>query len=576
MALLGLLGVVPLIILYMIRPRPRDLPFSSTVFISESEAQPSMAINRLITDPLFWIQLLIIILLVASAADPFTETKGIQSSHLVVVVDLSASMEASFDQAENIASRYISDNDRISIVLAENIPMVALREGNKAEAKMVLKSLSTRAVSADLSAGITSAKSLLGAEGGKILVISDFISWLGDDPEITRKLIEDDEVQVVFADSGGRGDNLAIVSGWIVESDTALNYSGLVRNFGNTKTVPIKISGPGGTTTTTRTIESGGDYYLNFDAYPGLNVISLELEDAISADNKAYVYSPETRAKKVLYLGDDGPALAALESLSHLSISRSGNYDRFDFVVIQNATTDGELNRYVYNGGRAIYIATNDTASPEYLPVKITGLINDSASLWVRNTVFAEDIHFNEISVFSYLETKPRDRSTTIVEANGVPLISYWRLGKGTVIYFGLDSSRSDFYLRPEYPVFWYEMINWLAEIPDAAQSNRRTGEIIRLGEEMTVDTPEGRVSTEALHLNQVGAYQFQGQTVVANMYDQKESDLQNDKSYTQGSFTATQSSEKVIERDIAPWLILLAVALFLLELTLIWRRKAA
>ncbi|MDD3022014.1 MAG: enhanced serine sensitivity protein SseB C-terminal domain-containing protein, partial [Alphaproteobacteria bacterium] len=265
-----------MIILYMIRPRPRDLPFSSTVFISESEAQPSMAINRLITDPLFWIQLLIIILLVASAADPFTETKGIQSSHLVVVVDLSASMEASFDQAENIASRYISDNDRISIVLAENIPMVALREGNKAEAKMVLKSLSTRAVSADLSAGITSAKSLLGAEGGKILVISDFISWLGDDPEITRKLIEDDEVQVVFADSRGRGDNLAIVSGWIVESDAALNYSGLVRNFGNTKTVPIKISGPGGTTTTTRTIESRGDYYLTFAAYPGFNVISLE------------------------------------------------------------------------------------------------------------------------------------------------------------------------------------------------------------------------------------------------------------------------------------------------------------
>ncbi|MHC1631317.1 MAG: BatA domain-containing protein [Methanotrichaceae archaeon] len=574
LALLGLLSAIPLIILYMIRPKPRDILFSSTAFLSEGDTKPTATISRLVTDPLFWIQLFVIILLVVSAAGPFTMAKGTQGSHLVVVIDLSASMEASFDQAKEIVSRYVSGHDRISIVLAENIPAVALREGTKAETQTVLDSIAPRAVPADLSAGMMMAKSLLGAEGGQILIVSDFASWVGDDPDVTKKLIESDGSQVVFVDSGGSGDNVAIVSGWIVESGNYLNYSCLIRNFGRTRTVPIKVSGPGGSSSSIKTIESGSDCYFSFDAFPGVNAVSLEVEDAISADNKAYVYVPEQSPKKVLYLGRDGPALAALKSLPHVTVGRSGDYDRFDLVVVQNATKDGELNRYIYGGGKIVYITSNETAYPEYLPVKITGAINESAPLWVRNSAFAKGIHFDEIGVFGYLDAVPLHNSVTMVEANGVPVISYWRLGSGTVVYMGLDSTRADFYQRPEYPIFWYKMVNWLAEVPDAAESNRRTGEIIRLGEVTQVDTPGGRISTRTLLLDLVGIYRFQGQRLAANMYDAKESNLYGGESHTQGSFTSRQVSEKLVERELAPWLILAVVALIVLELFIIWRKR--
>ena len=182
LALLGLLSVVPLIILYMIRPKPRDLPFPSTAFILEGEAKPSASLSRLVTDPLFWTQLLVIVFLVIAAAGPYTEGRGIQGEHLVVVIDLSASMEASFDEAEAIFLRYSSGQDRISIVLAETIPLLALREGNEVQARSAFSALTPRAVSADLSAGMVMGRSLLGAEGGQILVISDFISWIGERP----------------------------------------------------------------------------------------------------------------------------------------------------------------------------------------------------------------------------------------------------------------------------------------------------------------------------------------------------------------------------------------------------------
>lgn len=574
LALLGLLSAIPLIILYMIRPKPKDLPFPSTAFIREGEAKPTAALNRLITDPLFWIQLLVILFLVLAAAGPFTEARGTQGAHLVVVIDLSASMQASFSDAEEIVLQYASGQDRISIVLAENIPIVALREGNGEQARTVLGSLSPRAVSADLSAGMMMAKSLLGAEGGSILVVSDFVSWTGDDPEVTRRLIESEGTQAVFVDSGGEGDNVGIVGGWIVDSDGALNYSCLIRNYGRTRTVPIKIEGPGGTSTSTRTIDTGGDSYLTFDAFPGVNSVTLDVEDAISSDNRAYVYTPELRPRKVLYLGDDGPVLAALRSISTVAISRSGDYAGFDLVVIENATADGDLNRYVYGGGKAVYVASNASFSPEYLPVRITGVVNDSAPLWTRNPVFAEDVHFDEVEVFSYLQASARQGSVTIAEANGVPVISYWRLGGGTVVYLGLSSERSDFYQRPEYPIFWYEMINWLTNVPDASESNRRTGEIVRLGETTLVDAAGERISTDVLLLDRVGIYRFQGRTLAANMYDPIESNLQNGNALNMGTFTSGETTEKLIEKDLSIWLVLIAAALIILELAILRRRR--
>jgi len=330
-------------------------------------------LNRLITDPLFWVQLLVIIFLVLAAAGPYTEARGTQGEHLVVVIDLSASMEASYSDAKEIFLRYASGEERVSIVLAESIPIVSLREGNGEQARTTIESLSPRAVSADLSAGMMMAKSLLGAEGGQILVISDFISWTGDDPEVTRRLIESEGTGVVFVDSGGGGDNAGIVGGWIIDSGGVLNYSCLIRNYGRTRTVPITIEGPGGTSTNSRTIDSGGESYLTFDAFPGVNSVTLEVDDAISSDNRAYVYSPELRPRRVLYVGDDGPVLSALRSISTVDVSRTGDYGGFDLVVIENGTADGELNRYVYGGGKVVYIASNDSASPEYLPVRIAG-----------------------------------------------------------------------------------------------------------------------------------------------------------------------------------------------------------
>jgi hypothetical protein len=421
------------------------------------------------------------------------------------------------------------------------------------------------------------ANGLLGSEGGNMLVVSDFISWEGDDPGETRKLLESGgAVSIVFANSRNGGDNVAIVGGWTIDSGQGFaNHTVQVHNFGQARTVPISVTGPGGTSPNSVFLAHGQDYYFSFKAFPGVNKISLNLKDAISSDNTAYVYIPEQDKRMILYLGEPGPALTALRSLPNVQVAQSGDYENFDVVVVsKNASSDGKLNRYIDGGGKVVYIAQSKNESPEYLPVRITGEAKGPVNLWGRSLEFASDIHFDEIGISSYLEANARRQSVTMVEANGAPILGYWRLGKGTVVYDGLEKA-SDFYFRPEYPIFWNDMINWLNGVPDVAMSNRKTGETIPMGASVMVQTPSGPITTTNLLLDEVGIYSFQGRALSASMYNPRESDLSDGASYPPGQFVAQAGRESIVEKDLSPWIIALAALALILEIGIIrWRRE--
>lgn len=572
MALLGLLSIVPLIIIYLIRPQPKEIRFSATQFLREGEAERSAVLSRLINDPLFWVQLLVLLSLSVAAAGPYTTEEGPASSHLAVVLDGSASMQAS-SRAMSLIDPYLDRYQKISIVQAESMPQTILTEGSPEQARDSLRTLKPKAVSADLSSAMTMASGLLAGDGGNMLVVSDFISWNGDDPDATRKLLQaDGKVSIVFADCYQGGDNVALVDAWDVPGPGYVNHTAMVHNYGQARTVPVTIKSPDGATAgRTLQMDSGADSYLSFTAYPGVNEISLDQDDAVSWDNHAYLYVPNLASKRVLYQGEEGPALAALRALPNVAVTTSGELSDFDLVVVaRNATLNGKLNRYI-DGGKVIFIAS-DLESPEYLPVRLTGEQPGPASLWVRSEGFAKGVHFDEIGVFRYPQAVSRKGSTTLVEANGQPILSYWRLGKGMVVYDGLEMD-SDFYLRPEYPIFWYQMVDWITGVPDLADANKKTGEMIRLGDASQIQTPSTTLSASTLLLDEVGIYRYQGKAVAANMYDPRESSLARKDGVLAGQLTSTRR-ETIVEKDLSLWVIALAALLILLELAVMKRRR--
>lgn len=91
-----------------------------------------------------------------------------------------------FSDAVGIADGYVSKKN--SIILASDIPLLAFEGRGASVAKDILKQVKPGAGTADLSAAITTGMRLLSKEGGRIIVISDFTNWKGDDPIASKRL----------------------------------------------------------------------------------------------------------------------------------------------------------------------------------------------------------------------------------------------------------------------------------------------------------------------------------------------------------------------------------------------------
>src|SRR6187399_60973 len=111
-ALLGALLAIPIVLLYMLRLRRREVVVSSTFLwqqiVRDSEANTPW--QRLRRNLLLLLQLLILALLVLALARPFVTVPAVSAGQIVVLLDASASMNASdsvdgtrFDEAKRRA-----------------------------------------------------------------------------------------------------------------------------------------------------------------------------------------------------------------------------------------------------------------------------------------------------------------------------------------------------------------------------------------------------------------------------------------------------------------------------------------
>ncbi|MCK5109689.1 MAG: BatA and WFA domain-containing protein, partial [Methanosarcinales archaeon] len=196
------LSVIPLIIVYLLRPKAKDVLIPSIIFITavtQQKKKYARVLSKLIKDPLFLIQLLILLSLIIAIAAPYgVKRMEVSGEYTVIILDGSASMQSGnkLDKVIEIAENHLTAQN--SIILAENVPILALRGGDVEAAKNVLDSLPKTATTADLYQAITLGSTLLTDGGGRIIVISDFTNWDGEDPHIAKKLAEGDGIDVSF------------------------------------------------------------------------------------------------------------------------------------------------------------------------------------------------------------------------------------------------------------------------------------------------------------------------------------------------------------------------------------------
>ncbi len=604
MALLALSSIIPIVILYLIKPKPKDVNIPSLMFILDlgrKEHKYQTMLKKFIRDPLMLMQLLFLILLALAMASPyFTITETVRADHTVVVLDASASMQATssgtpgtsrFDLAKNVAEKFSSG--KTSIILAKNVPIVALAGGSRSDAKAVLQRVKPGATTSSIGNAILLAKSMIEEENGAIVVISDFSGIdVNDDSISTSKMLANAAgIDVTFKQVGNDADNIGIVYGKLERKGDKYEYICNIKNYmDSAQTVPIEVfRNRKKILSDSKTIPPHStDLFALTDLQPGATVVVLKHGDSLDVDDHAYIAIPEIVERNVLFISENKnpPAKIALSSLSDTECSIVKppvlpSFDDYDLIVVGNITKDSllpgtfnDLASFASSGGGLVILASDDLGEIDtnnLLPVQISGKTGSTVLNTEMISEFIGDVVFEDITVIKHLRAgRVEEAVTNVVAGDGSPMLSYRRQGDGTVVYFGFgegDSSWNDFHTRVDYPIFWRQIVDWMSGVLEIGAYNVRTGRTYPLVGRQEAITPSGPVTTDNLLFDEVGGYQVGDMAIAANLYDSDESDL------TMGAMSVTARNlepdtvRAKVTKDMWAFLIVLVMLLAGLEL---------
>lgn len=576
-ALVLLLLLLPVIILYILKPKPKTLKMPSLMLLISRGKKLSLRslFDTLIRDPLLLIQLAAITVLVLALANPYFFSNP-QNENTVIVLDNSASMSSAdvspshFSQAADIASGYIG-NGKTSLILAGSTPLLLFKDADGEKAIRELKAQRVSSTGTDLNNAMLLAADLAESSDSKIVVISDFS---GQDITLAQKTIEAKNISVDYRQVGSGGSNTGIVEASVESGSVKFG----VKNYDPfAKEVAVKTDSG---LSQTRTIKPGSIEFFISPAHPGKNTITLEAHDDMPADNVLYIIMPEILKKRVLILSDKvgkNPVSIALNSIPGVEVyevafTLAPRKPDHSMVVMYNYTKDSllpgtldDLRAYVERGGTLVIVATEDLPSMDLiglLPVNVSERAKPSG-FEVAKTDLTAGLDFG---VSGYLNATLIEGAVELATAPEGPVLAYRNLGKGQVYYLGLNDGWGDFHLRASYPIFWYRLLGSTYR----GDGNFKTGTVLPLGMSKIVSAPYGTIETSELYLGDSGFYDIGDRTVAANLLDEKESDISIGK-MDNGSKNTYAIKPKKIHIDVL--LSILAIILVASELFYLKRR---
>lgn len=551
--LYALLSIIPLIIIYLLRPRAKKIKIPSIMFLLDIEKKKRLNIFRkFLKDPLFLIQLLALIIISLAIAAPFimaNEEAGGGST--VIILDGSASMQADgrFEKAVEEANKFLSAKN--TIILAQSLPLMVMKEAPASSAKDALTKLKAKATVVDLSGAIILGRRML-PEGGRIVVISDFISWSGDSPEIAKKVAQASGIKVDFITVSGRTDNIGIVNGWF---ESAGDYKIVIKNFNRDARdvkIDVSINDKNVLTNSINVKGQSSEYFSisDLNLNPGITKISIGPDDALAVDNNAFVFMPPSMQRDVLFITDNpkSPSFIALGLIPNTKVTKANpkSIPSMAGIVVVSAALPQDavkkLSDYVSSGGTAVIIASPDLKDMDILPVEL-GTVGNKTSLNIaRQTTITAGIDIEKTDVKKYFKARLKNTAIGLVESGDKEksaILAYWKYGKGTVIYSGLADPQgnniydplnenvwNDLHTFPDYPLFWKQMLEWIKGSLDVTEYNAKTGMVMKFPVSVTVNTPSDKVTTDTLLLDEVGIFEVPGKSVAVNLYDERESNL--------------------------------------------------
>src|SRR5258706_5469756 len=486
-------AAIPVVILFYLLKRKRVVKLVSSTLLWQkflAETQASAPFQKLRKNWLLILQIILLTLAVLALTRPYFATKAKPAQLRVVILDGSASMQATdeahsrFEKARGEALKWVDS-------LAGSDQMVVLQAGANTEVKQSAtseKAALRRALQAcvcsdsptRLVPALKMAESLVRDQrNAEIHLFSD-----GAVPELNE--FENKALPLVYHRVGKGSNNLGLTALDVRANPEKAGQRAIyvsVANFSTNsqatelelllddhliETRPITIP----------TAETSPQVFLATQSRDGVFTVRLTTKDDLAADNQASIVSLLPKPVKVLLVSRGNRLLEkALRAVSNVQLAIANDLTDaatgFDFVVLEDVTPT------LWPKGNVLAIHVVNTNWLETVTSVETPPIVD----WKSTHPLLRYAGFDNVQVMQSLTAQTPSWAVSLVEAPQAPLILAGELGRQRIVWIGFDILESNWPLRVSFPIFIANAVDWLN--PANAKGGQllvKAGEPFRLG----------------------------------------------------------------------------------------------
>ncbi len=465
-------AAMPVVILFYLLKRKRVVRLVSSTMLWQkflAETQASAPFQKLRKNWLLILQLILLALAILALTRPYFATKAKPAQLRVVILDASASMQATdetpsrFEAARAEALKWVDS-------LAGSDQMVVLQAGANTEVKQSAtseKAALRRALLAcacsdsptRLIPALRMAESLVRDQrNAEIHLFSD-----GAAPELNE--FENKALPLVYHRIGKTANNVGITALDVRANPEDARQRAIyasVANFSTNsrqtdlelrlddrllETRPLTLP-PG---------ETSPQVFLAAQPRDGVFTVRLTAPDDLAADNQASIVSLLPKPVKVLLVtrGDrflEKALRAAANVQLVLATDLTDAAAGFDFVVLDNVTPT------VWPKGNllAIHVVqTNwfDNVAPLTAPAIVD---------WKTTHPLLRYVGFDNVQIAESLTAKTPSWAVSLLDAPQAPLMLAGELGRQRILWIGFDTLESNWPLRVSFPIFIANAVEWL------------------------------------------------------------------------------------------------------------------
>ena len=515
---------VPIVIFYILKIRLRRIPVSTSIFWRQifDEKQPRSLWQQLRHWMSLLVQLLMLALLVLALTDPYFSWEILQARRLVLVVDNSASMNATdvspsrLAMAKKIAGQSIAAlrmRDEMAIVTAGTEPQVVCgMTGHQRTLRDKLASVSSTDGPTRVREAVGLARRLLGDHPhGQIILLSD-----GGFPECDE-LSRSKDMQMHLV--GTRESNVGITR-WQVRRSLLdpLGYEILAEVFNASDdpvrcrlevdlnglpvdVVPLELE-PGAT---------WNQVLQKTSADGGTLVAHLTHQDSLAADNTAWAILPKRERQKVVLVSQQNHFLQkAIEANSLVDITTSkelpASFDSSTIYFLHRKTPQKIPNAPVF-----VIDPTNDCD----LWKVGEKLSNPIVTKQDMDSMLMRHVRLDNVLMPDARQLFPVQPMQTLVQAvSGDALLAAMDRSQGKVLVLTVNLDEGDLTFRTAFPILVTNALSWFAGQAGELRESLATGSTAPFefsaqdattGGQWVLRSPDGRNKLIA-HESTVGA----------------------------------------------------------------------